>query len=87
MARKPKGHKKTCRCPFCKRARGGKSSARSKGGTKHTAAERRKRAKELRTSLREAKTGEKAAARNGDAKSWSSFKSKRKALEGQIKRL
>jgi len=24
MTKKPKGHKKSCRCPFCKRARGGK---------------------------------------------------------------
>jgi len=36
MAKKPAGHKKTCKCPFCKRAKksGAKKSGAKKGAKK-----------------------------------------------------
>ena len=41
MAKKPKGHKASCRCPFCKRARKGKAAKRpAKKAAKRSAAKR-----------------------------------------------
>jgi hypothetical protein len=86
---KPKGHKKSCRCAVCKNARKGKSKGKRSGSKKksgRTTAEHRAHVKRLRVELRQVKTGERAASRNGDAKSWASFTAKRKSLEAQIRR-
>lgn len=45
-AKKPKGHRPSCRCPFCKRAKGGTRSKAKKGakkGAKKSASPRTKR--------------------------------------------
>lgn len=89
MARKPKGHKKSCRCPFCARARKGKGKgkARSKGtrsASRHTAAQKRRHMRELRKELHQAHTGARKASASGDAPSWRSFTSTAKGLERRI---
>jgi hypothetical protein len=88
MARKPKGHKKSCRCPFCKRARGGgkrKSSSKGKrASNRRTAAQHRKHVRELRKELHQAHTGARRASASGDASSWRSFTSTAKGLERRI---
>ena len=88
---KPKGHTKTCRCAICKNSRKGakRKGAKRKGSSAHhgtTAAHHRAHVKRLRAELRQVKVGERAASRNGDAKSWASFTAKRKSLESAIKR-
>lgn len=85
MARKPKGHKKSCRCPFCKRARKGGGSSKSRAKGKRHASPKRHRA-ELRRELREAKRGEAAAARQGNAQSWAKFKGAKRAIEAHLAR-
>ena len=77
MAKKPKGHKASCRCPFCKRARKPKRAAKrpAKRPAKRTAAKRpAKRTAAKRPSVKRAAHPAKHAAGSMEARFVTGFR-------------